>query len=50
MEQQVKTAARIPKGLHAWLRAYARDNSRTMNEQLIAILRERMKRHPLSQG
>lgn len=48
MERQMKTAVRIPSDTHSWLRAYAQLNSRSMNKQLIVMLREAMRRHPVA--
>jgi hypothetical protein len=48
MEQQTKTEVRMPCDAHAWLRAYAQENNRSMNGQIVALLREAMRQHPIS--
>ncbi len=37
---QVKTQARLPLTLHQWLTERARRNDRSMNAELVRILRE----------
>ncbi|WP_202114599.1 Arc family DNA-binding protein [Massilia cellulosiltytica] len=42
--QGIKFQLRLPEDVRAWLEADAERNDRSMNGQVVAILRERMKR------
>jgi len=39
MEQKVKTAVRMPPNVRDWFRGYAKLNNRSMNSQMLSILR-----------
>jgi hypothetical protein len=42
LEEKAKVSFRIPQDVRDWLAEQARENERTMNGQVVAILRERM--------
>lgn len=39
---ETRTQIRIPKSVHTWLAERAKRNDRSMNAELVRILRERM--------
>lgn len=41
MEPLNKTALRLPPEVHAWVKAVAKKSDRTMNGQIVAILKEK---------
>ncbi|MCP3022277.1 Arc family DNA-binding protein [Cupriavidus basilensis] len=42
MDDPVKLQVRLPKDIHEWLAAFAIENDRSLNGQVVAILRRRM--------
>lgn len=40
LKQLIKTQTRIPSDIHRWLTERARQNDRSMNAELVRILRE----------
>ena len=40
--KDVRTQTRIPENIHQWLAERAKHNDRSMNAELVRILRERM--------
>ncbi|MBK8451762.1 MAG: Arc family DNA-binding protein [Thiofilum sp.] len=41
-DTEIRTQIRIPKSVHTWLADRAKQNDRSMNAELVRILRERM--------
>jgi len=48
--QGIKFQLRLPEDVRAWLESDAERNDRSMNGQVVAILRERMKRQAEEAG
>jgi hypothetical protein len=45
MTHEAKIQLRLPTDVHQWIVEHAKQNDRSMNGQMIAILREEMKKH-----
>ena len=43
MKTEAKVQLRLPADVHQWLVKFAADNDRSMNGQMVAILREKMR-------
>jgi hypothetical protein len=48
--QGIKFQLRLPEDVRAWLQSDAERNDRSMNSQVVAILRERMNRQAEEAG
>lgn len=42
MNQDKKVQLRLPKDVHQWLVIFSAENSRSMNGQMITLIREKM--------
>lgn len=45
MKDHIKVQLRLPLDVHQWLVKFAAENDRSMNSQMITILKERMREH-----
>lgn len=43
MKQEAKVQLRLPADVHQWLVKFAAENDRSMNGQVVSILREKMR-------
>lgn len=43
MKHEAKVQLRLPADVHQWVVKWAQDNDRSMNGQLISLLREKMR-------
>lgn len=50
MKYEAKVQLRIPEDVHRWLVGFAAANDRSMNGQMVSLLRDKMQEQPSAKG